>query len=191
MTRSLKPLPVTDREELLSALKRLSERDQRLIELRYGLKGARLHSRAEIGRLFGLSRERIRQLENRALDVLGDPAAGTRNAADRRRRGVKSPAPSTQSFLRCWTLVLLRLRPSHVYGLQKRMAELGLPTPFYRTLQALERDGLLTSNWEDGRGAGPRRRVYDLTPLGVQKMHTHVAELSNVAKTLEVFLADE
>ena len=73
MASSLRPLPIDDPDHLRSALKDLPDRDRRIIELRYGLRGARFHSRAEIGRLMGLSRERIRQLEARALDRLGKP----------------------------------------------------------------------------------------------------------------------
>lgn len=53
-----------------AALGRLDERERRIIELRYGLKDGRCRTLAEIGREFRLTRERIRQLEHRALQRL-------------------------------------------------------------------------------------------------------------------------
>jgi DNA-binding PadR family transcriptional regulator len=187
----LRPLPISDPDDLRSALENLPERDRRIIELRYGLKGARFHSRAELGRLMGLSRERIRQLEVRALDRLAHPAGEGEPYSPPPSRAADSRPPSTQSFLRCWTLLLLWLQPGHVYELRGRLAELGLPTAFYRTLQGMEEDGLLRSSWAEGRGAGPRRRVYSLTERGVDQLQEHAGALARMSETLELFLADE
>jgi RNA polymerase primary sigma factor len=54
-------------QELLSTL---SERERRVLELRYGLDGARPCSLEEVGRSFDVSRERIRQIENESLRKL-------------------------------------------------------------------------------------------------------------------------
>jgi len=48
-------------------LKRLSGREEAILRLRYGFYDDKLHTLAEAGEQFGLSRERIRQLEQRAL----------------------------------------------------------------------------------------------------------------------------
>jgi len=48
-------------------LKRLSGREEAILRLRYGFYDDRMHTLAETGEQFGLSRERIRQLEQRAL----------------------------------------------------------------------------------------------------------------------------
>lgn len=48
-------------------LKRLSGREEAILRLRYGFYDDRMHTLAETGEQFGLSRERIRQLERRAL----------------------------------------------------------------------------------------------------------------------------
>ncbi len=48
-------------------LKRLSGREEAILRLRYGFYDDRMHTLAETGEQFGLSRERIRQLEHRAL----------------------------------------------------------------------------------------------------------------------------
>jgi transcriptional regulator with XRE-family HTH domain len=58
----------------------LAPRELRVLELRYGLAGGRPHSLAEIGREFGISRERARQIEAKAADkvnrMLETQAAG-------------------------------------------------------------------------------------------------------------------
>lgn len=196
-SRSLKPLPITDPDEIRSALSQVEARDRRVVELRYGLEGGRPQSRAEIGRLLGISRERVRQLETRALDRLtayaGAPAGGGAGQVPSvsQRKGHSPPAASRHSFLRSWTLVLLWLRPAHVYELRARLREIGLPAATYRMLQALEREAFLRSHWAPGRGAGPSRRIYSLTPLGVEQLHRDAAALANMSETLQLFLAED
>ena len=175
----------------------MEARDRRVVELRYGLEGGRPHSRAEIGQLLGISRERVRQLESRALDRLSSHAGGSTGAglapAARvtKKPGGDSAGPSRHSFLRSWTLMLLWLRPAHVYELRARLREVGLPAATYRMLQALEQDGFLRSKWAPGRGAGPSRRVYSLTERGVEQLHRDTGGLGNMAQTLATFLAEQ
>ena len=45
----------------------LNEREQRIIKLRFGLEGSEPLTLAEIGRLINVSRERVRQLEAKAI----------------------------------------------------------------------------------------------------------------------------
>ena len=61
-------------DEVKTALTELPPREQQIISLRYGLKNGKEHSLREIGSLLNLSRERIRQLEARALSRLRHPA---------------------------------------------------------------------------------------------------------------------
>ncbi len=61
-------------DEVRTALTTLPPREQQIVSLRYGLEDGEEHSLQEIGRLLNLSRERIRQLEMRALDRLRHPA---------------------------------------------------------------------------------------------------------------------
>ena len=56
--------------EMLSSL---SEREARILELRYGLKGGRPHTLEATGQQFDVTRERIRQIENKALAKLRHP----------------------------------------------------------------------------------------------------------------------
>ncbi len=65
------PLPITEPLKLAAVLERLDERERRVLELRYGLEGEHQHGLAEVGRVLGVSRERVRQLETRALAKLG------------------------------------------------------------------------------------------------------------------------
>jgi len=53
--------------------KHLTEKELRVIELRYGLSGEEPYTLDEAGRLLGVSRERIRQMEDRALSKLRNP----------------------------------------------------------------------------------------------------------------------
>ncbi len=57
-------------EAVRSAVKRLPERERRVIELRFGIHGRRHAPLREAGRLLGLSSEGVRKLESRALKRL-------------------------------------------------------------------------------------------------------------------------
>lgn len=61
-------------DEVKTALTELPPREQQIVSLRYGLENGKEHSLQEIGALLNLSRERIRQLEVRALNRLRHPA---------------------------------------------------------------------------------------------------------------------
>jgi hypothetical protein len=74
-------------DTLHQAVAQLPGRLRMLIELRYGMSGEDPHSLAEIGRSLGLTRERVRQLEGRALDALAASVAARR---PRRRRDPRS-----------------------------------------------------------------------------------------------------
>jgi RNA polymerase primary sigma factor len=58
------------REDVEQALASLPERERRVIELRYGLDGSQPCTLEEVGRAFGVTRERIRQIENNTLKKL-------------------------------------------------------------------------------------------------------------------------
>ena len=58
------------REKLYEALNKLGDREREVLLLRFGLKDGRKHTLEEIGRRFGLTRERIRQIEKRAKGLL-------------------------------------------------------------------------------------------------------------------------
>lgn len=58
---------------IMSALDKLNGRDKEILILRYGLDGKDEHSHGEIGKIFGVTRERIRQIESRALRKLRHP----------------------------------------------------------------------------------------------------------------------
>ena len=63
---------LTIRNEVLTrALGMLAERERRVIELRFGLNGGTPQTLDEVGRSFGVTRERVRQIENHALKKLG------------------------------------------------------------------------------------------------------------------------
>jgi RNA polymerase primary sigma factor len=58
------------REDIRRALEALPERERKVIELRFGLRGEQPRTLEEVGRAFGVTRERIRQIENNTLKKL-------------------------------------------------------------------------------------------------------------------------
>ncbi|MFA6675286.1 MAG: RNA polymerase sigma factor RpoD [Bacilli bacterium] len=66
------------KEELYSILKDLSDREERVIRLRYGLDDNRPRTLEEVGREFGVTRERIRQIEAKAIRKLRHPTRSKR-----------------------------------------------------------------------------------------------------------------
>ncbi|GAA5526876.1 MULTISPECIES: RNA polymerase sigma factor RpoD [Herpetosiphon] len=66
------------REQLDEVLCKLDERERRIIELRYGLVDGKYRTLEEVGREFGITRERIRQIEAKVLRKLRHPAFGGR-----------------------------------------------------------------------------------------------------------------
>jgi RNA polymerase primary sigma factor len=57
-------------EALTNCLGSLSDRERRVLELRFGLNGEQPRSLDEVGGAFQVSRERIRQIENQSLKKL-------------------------------------------------------------------------------------------------------------------------
>ena len=66
------------KEELYQVLKELSDREERVIRLRYGLDDNRPRTLEEVGREFGVTRERIRQIEAKAIRKLRHPTRSKR-----------------------------------------------------------------------------------------------------------------
>jgi RNA polymerase primary sigma factor len=62
-------------DDLRSVLDTLSDRERRVLELRFGLADGRPRTLEEIGKEFNLTRERIRQIEAKALAKLRHPSA--------------------------------------------------------------------------------------------------------------------
>ncbi len=61
-------------EDVLDALNELTEREAEILTLRYGLNGAQKHTLKELGEIFGITRERIRQIQKGALRKLRRPS---------------------------------------------------------------------------------------------------------------------
>lgn len=58
------------KEQVQSVLSALSEREQKIIKMRFGLKNGKSHTLEEVGQEFAVTRERIRQIEAKALAKL-------------------------------------------------------------------------------------------------------------------------
>ena len=58
---------------LAEVLDRLGEREREMVRLRYGIGGGEAHTLEQVGRKFGVTRERVRQIEARTLATLRRP----------------------------------------------------------------------------------------------------------------------
>lgn len=66
------------REQIEQALKKLTDRETKILKMRFGLSGGNEHTLEEVGEQFNVTRERIRQIEFRALRKLLHPSLGHR-----------------------------------------------------------------------------------------------------------------
>ena len=66
------------REELSTALESLTERERQVVRLRFGLEDGRARTLEEVGKEFNVTRERIRQIEAKALRKLRHPSRSKR-----------------------------------------------------------------------------------------------------------------
>jgi len=64
------------REQISEVLEKLPERERRIIQLRFGLNDGRYRTLEEVGKEFGITRERIRQIEAKVLRKLRHPHYG-------------------------------------------------------------------------------------------------------------------
>jgi RNA polymerase primary sigma factor len=62
------------KEQVETVLNQLTDRERRVLELRFGLGDGRSRTLEEVGREFGVTRERIRQIESKALKRLRHPS---------------------------------------------------------------------------------------------------------------------
>ncbi len=62
------------REQIRKVLDFLSDREREVLEMRFGLNDGKDHTLEEVGKSFGVTRERIRQIEAKALRKLRHPS---------------------------------------------------------------------------------------------------------------------
>ena len=72
------PADATSNAMLAEALKEildtLTEREADVLRMRFGMYDGRTHTLEEVGQIFGVTRERIRQIENKAIRKLRHPS---------------------------------------------------------------------------------------------------------------------
>jgi len=72
--KSLTPVQLTSQDLLRNQIKdiidTLSERERKILEMRFGLEDGVTHTLEEVGKVFGVTRERIRQIEAKALEKI-------------------------------------------------------------------------------------------------------------------------
>ncbi len=66
------------KDQLYSVMKDLTDREERVLRLRYGLDDGRPRTLEEVGKEFGVTRERIRQIEAKAIRKLRHPTRAKR-----------------------------------------------------------------------------------------------------------------
>jgi RNA polymerase primary sigma factor len=75
---SLAPTEATSqqllKEQIDKVLDELTEREKKVLQLRFGLRDGRARTLEEVGREFNVTRERIRQIEGKALRKLRHPS---------------------------------------------------------------------------------------------------------------------
>ncbi|NIV46645.1 MAG: sigma-70 family RNA polymerase sigma factor, partial [Gammaproteobacteria bacterium] len=62
------------REQTQSVLKSLTPREEKVLKMRFGVGGGTEHTLEEVGQSFTVTRERIRQIESKALRKLRHPS---------------------------------------------------------------------------------------------------------------------
>jgi RNA polymerase primary sigma factor len=68
-------------QSVAEALAQLTPREQQILRMRFGIGGTTDHTLEEVGKVFGVTRERIRQIEAKALGKLRNPANAHKLAA--------------------------------------------------------------------------------------------------------------
>jgi len=81
------------KEQTSSVLKTLTPREEKVIKMRFGLDDGSEHTLEEVGQSFAVTRERIRQIEAKALRKLRHPSRSRKL-----RRSLKAPRTITNSY---------------------------------------------------------------------------------------------
>lgn len=96
-----------------------------------------------------------------------------------------------KSFVRHCILLLLSEERSHGYSLLSQLKMFGFGrsdrVSVYHLLRKLELDGLVESVWDLPDGAGPARKVYDLTPAGRARLHESADDVEECSRLFEAF----
>ncbi len=130
------------RGDLKGALSELNEREQRVLNLRFGLSGHDTKTFDEVGQEFSLTRERIRQIESKALAKLRHPRRSRILRGYAGYAGELSQARHGEDLVDTYTVEVIRKMTDEPLGLQSLMLNV-LPPAERKKL--LEKHGNLFS----------------------------------------------
>jgi RNA polymerase primary sigma factor len=114
-----------------AALSTLSHRERKVLELRYGLDGSDARTLEEVGRTLGVTRERVRQIESRALMKLKSPNEASSSASSEHEAPVGDDLPGARTGQSAGMLdcELLELVPNERVVLRWRFVDPSGTTP--------------------------------------------------------------
>ena len=140
-------------EEMGKVLATLDPREERILRLRYGLQDGKEYTLEQVGERFGLTRERIRQIEQQALKKLRHP---------RRSRSLHGYLGRGYEGGEAWEKLFIALPPWDQVSLGFRDADCELPDPLAGIIDRF------LDNWqgEEGHWTRGQRIFWALEKLG-------------------------
>ena len=176
------------RSDIEIALASLPERERQVIELRFGLTGGQPCTLEEVGKAFGVTRERIRQIENNTLKKLESPARGAGASrlrlTEHRRLTTLENRPNT-------ALIVIDVQNGAVAGAHERDAVVGNIASLVERAREEQVPVVWVQHADEGlpHGSDEWQIVPELTPAGdeplIEKSYGDAFEDTSLESVLE------